>query len=96
MKISKLSKGILLLAAVLLIISIFVPIWIIYLDAPQYPEGLDLQIWASRLDGDVDIINGLNHYIGMKTLHSEDFIEFTVLPYIIIAFAILFGITAFA
>lgn len=96
MKISKLSKGILLLAAVLLIISIFVPIWIIYLDAPQYPEGLDLQIWASRLDGDVDIINGLNHYIGMKTLHSKDFIEFTVLPYIIIAFAILFGITAFA
>ena len=35
----------------------------------------------------VDIINGLNHYIGMKTLHKEDFIECTVLPYIIGFFA---------
>lgn len=47
------------------------------------PEGLGLSIYANKLGGDVDIINGLNHYIGMKTLHAEEFIEFTVLPYII-------------
>ena len=41
-----------------------------------------------KLAGNVDIINGLNHYIGMKTLHAEDFIEFTVLPYIIVFFAV--------
>lgn len=93
-KISSLSKILLLISAVLLIISIFVPIWNIYLDAAQYPEGLRLQIWANSIQGDVDIINGLNHYIGMKTLHTDDFIEFTVLPYLLVAFAIIFVITA--
>ena len=58
--------------------------------APQYPEGLILLIYANELAGNVDIINGLNHYIGMKTLHANDFVEFTVLPYIIVFFSICF------
>lgn len=87
-KINSLARILLLLAGVLLIISLFVPIWRIELDAPQYPEGLMLQIFANDLGGNVDIINGLNHYIGMKTLHAEDFIEFTILPYIIGFFAL--------
>ena len=93
-KISMLSKILATIAAIALVISLMVPLWSIYLDAPQYPEGLRLQIWANKIAGDVDIINGLNHYIGMKTLHTEDFIEFTLLPYIIIFFAILFIATA--
>jgi len=84
----KLSQLLLVAASICLIISIFVPIWSIELDAPQYPEGLGLLIYANKLAGDVDIINGLNHYIGMKTLHADDFIEFTVLPYIIGFFGI--------
>ena len=92
LKISTLSKGILLLVMVLMVSSIFVPMWRIELSAPQYPEGLVLQLHANKIAGDVDIINGLNHYIGMKTLHKEDFIEFTILPYI---FG-LFGISALA
>lgn len=95
-KISAVSKLLLLLSAVMLSISIFVPIWQIELDAPQYPEGLALQIWANKIGGDVEIINGLNHYIGMKTLHTEDFVEFTILPYIIAAYAFLFLLTALA
>ena len=55
-------------AAALLSVVVF-PIWQIQLAAPQYPEGLVLLIYASKLGGNVDIINGLNHYIGMKTLH---------------------------
>lgn len=82
-KISLLSRILLVLAAVALVYSVFVPIWQIDLDAPQYPEGLVLKIHADKLAGNVDIINGLNHYIGMKTLHTEDFIEFKVLKYII-------------
>ncbi len=93
-KISSVAKVIVLLAAISLAVSLFVPIWSIYLDAPQYPEGLSLQIWAHKLSGNVDIINGLNHYIGMKTLHANDFIEFTVLPYIIGAYVLLFLIVA--
>ncbi|HMN32399.1 MAG TPA: nitrous oxide reductase accessory protein NosL [Chitinophagaceae bacterium] len=89
-----LSKVLATIASIALIGSLFVPLWSIYLDAPQYPEGLSLQIWANKIAGDVDIINGLNHYIGMKTLHTDDFIEFTLLPYIIIFFAILFIISA--
>lgn len=79
----------------MLIAALFVPVWVIYLDAPQYPEGLSLQIWAHKLSGDVDVINGLNHYIGMKTLHTEDFIEFKLLPFLLSGFAVFFLITAF-
>lgn len=89
-----LSRIFLFLSTVLLTASLFVPIWRIDLDAPQYPEGLNLLIYANKLGGNVDIINGLNHYIGMKTLHAEDFIEFTVLPYCIGFFA-LFSLIAF-
>ncbi|MEO8710718.1 MAG: nitrous oxide reductase accessory protein NosL, partial [Parafilimonas sp.] len=66
----------------------------IQLSAPQYPEGLVLKIHANKLAGNVDIINGLNHYIGMKSLHTNDFFEFTILPYIIGFFGIAFLITA--
>jgi len=91
MKISNLtvfSKGILLIAGLLFIGSLFVPMWRIELTAPQYPEGLVLQLYANKIGGNVDIINGLNHYIGMATLHTENFFEFTVLPYIFGAFAL--------
>ena len=89
-----LSRILMLLAAIALIFVLFTPIWRIDLDAPQYPEGLRLQIHATGLKGNVDIVNGLNHYIGMKTLHNEDFIEFKVLPYCIIFFVILFVVAA--
>lgn len=83
------SRILVALGALALFASLFVPLWRIELDAPQYPEGLALQIFPHKLGGDVEIINGLNHYIGMQTLHAEKFIEFTVLPYIIGFFALL-------
>lgn len=64
--------------------------------APQYPEGLKLLIYANKLTGNVDIINGLNHYIGMKTLHTSDFSEFKILPGIIIFFVLSFMAVAIA
>lgn len=85
----------LLIAASALIAANFVPIWMIELDAPQYPEGLNLKIHSSKLGGNVDIVNGLNHYIGMKTLHSEDFIEFKLIPYILAAYALFSILVAF-
>jgi copper chaperone NosL len=80
----------LVLCGLALVAVLFVPLWYIDLDAPQYPEGLRLLIYPGKLAGNVDIINGLNHYIGMKTLHTEDFLEFTALPYIISFFALFF------
>lgn len=93
-KIRGISKLFLILAALLLTGSLFLPIWKIDLDAPQYPEGLMLNIYANKLGGNVEIINGLNHYIGMKTLHSEDFIEFKMLPFLISGFALIFLLAA--
>lgn len=88
---SNLTRILSVLCGISLFVVIFVPIWRIELDAPQYPEGLSMQIFANKLAGDVEIINGLNHYIGMRTLHVDDFVEFTVLPYFIGALA-LFGL----
>lgn len=93
-KLSAGTKLLLLVAAAGLVVVLFTPIWRIDLDAPQYPEGLSLTIHANGLRGNVDIINGLNHYIGMKTLHNEDFFEFKLLPYLIVFFAAAFALTA--
>jgi len=90
-----LSKVLLVIVGLLFIGSLFVPIWRIELDAPQYPEGLMLQLHANKIGGDVDIINGLNHYIGMATLHTENFFEFTVLPYVFGTFAFISLILVF-
>jgi copper chaperone NosL len=54
--------------------------WRIDLRAPQYPGGLTLKIWINDIKGDVDIVNGLNHYIGMRSIHKADFAEFVFLP----------------
>lgn len=94
-KLSLSTKIIAILSAIALIIVIFVPIWRIELSAPQYPEGLVMQIYSNHLAGDVQIINGLNNYIGMRQLSADDFVEFTVLPYIIGALG-LFGLFAAA
>ena len=93
-KVPNLTRIILLVCGLALIIVLFTPIWRIDLSAPQYPEGLFLLIYADKLAGNVDIINGLNHYIGMKTLHTDDFIEFKALPIIIPVFAGLFVLVA--
>ncbi len=84
-----LSRLILLLCGIGLIISIFTPIWSIYLSAPQYPEGLAMFLHADKVSGEYEIINGLNHYIGMKEIHADEFWEFTFLPYAIGFFALL-------
>lgn len=88
---SRIALGI---CGLLLIAVLFFPLWRIDLVAPQYPEGLRLLIYTHELAGDVDIINGLNHYIGMKTLHTKDFVEFSVLPYIVGFFALAYITTA--
>ena len=88
-RLSLLIRIMMAICGVALAIVIIVPLWRIELDAPQYPEGLSLLIYPNKLGGNVDIVNGLNHYIGMKTLHASDFIEFTILPYIIGFFSLL-------
>ena len=95
-KISRLSMILLLVAAVLTAVAAFVPLWRIDLAAPQYPEGMVLLIGGmSGVSGDLYMINELNHYVGMAQIHPGDFWEFTALPIILCAFAVLFAVAAF-
>ena len=55
-------------AAFILMLSIFLPYWNLTLEAPQYPDGLHVNLYVNRVTGDVSEIDGLNHYIGMKPL----------------------------
>lgn len=52
-------------AALLLVISIFLPYWLLSLEAPQFPDGLDISAYVNRLEGDVVELEGLNHYVGL-------------------------------
>lgn len=69
------------LAAIAIGALLVVPIWRIDLRAPQYPEGLAMQIYHDRFDGDTQKINGLNHYIGMATIENDMFPEFAIMKY---------------
>lgn len=86
---SNTSKSLTALASLSLISIFFLPIWQIDLSAPQYPEGLSMQIWLNNITGQVDIINGLNHYIGMKHINAAMFPEFRFLEYIAAAYILL-------
>lgn len=55
-------------AAVVLLASIFFPYWKMEMDAPQYPDGLEMTIYVNKVQGDVDEVDGLNHYIGMRPI----------------------------
>lgn len=79
-KMTTLGRVIVAAAALLMLAVYFVPFWQIKMWAPQYPEGLEMQIWVSQITGNVDIINGLNHYIGMKHIKVEMFPEFAIMP----------------
>ena len=85
------SRIIIGLASLALIGTYFLPVWFIFLLAPQYPEGLTMNIWLNKITGQVDIINGLNHYIGMKHIKADMFPEFDYLVYVV-AFFILLGL----
>jgi hypothetical protein len=83
------KASVLMMLGSALLLGLFVfPLWNIELGAPQYPEPLGINIYIDGLKGqsefDIQNIDGLNHYIGMKTLPKpEDMWEFTVFPLVI-------------
>ncbi len=63
------------IASVLLLATLFVPLWRMELVAPQYPAGLVMKAYGYKFAedpgtyyDDIREINGLNHYIGMKPI----------------------------
>lgn len=73
-------------AALLLIGVYFVPLWSISMGAPQYPEGIGMNVTINNIEGksanDLKNINGLNHYIGMKSIDPASIPELRLMPYI--------------
>ena len=75
----------------LLLLGLFkFPLWNIQLEAPQYPDPLGMNIFIQGIEGeeefDIQNIDGLNHYIGMRTIPKpEEMWEFEVFPIVIIA-----------
>lgn len=82
---------ILMAALVLLPVFFFpvLPIWTMRMWAPQYREGLTLQIYTNDIQGDVQKINTLNHYVGMKAISASDFREFAYMPQLLTGFGVL-------
>ena len=89
---SKLSRLLLALASALVLAALATPLWRIQLIAPQYPEGLGMEIHAGTVRGatehDLQSINSLNHYIGMKAIEPEEIAELRVMPWLIAGLAV--------
>ena len=83
-KLSLVSSLLITLAAVLVVLSLFFPWWQMIFFAPQYPEGLNIIVYPNKLEGEIDIVNGLNHYIGMENFSEENFPELAYLSYLVI------------
>ena len=87
-----LSRVLMFLAAISPGLLFLFPMWKIYLEAPQYPEGLEMHIWINEIsgssEGTLQNFNILNHYIGMEPIHAESFTELKVMPYIVLFFMI--------
>ncbi|MBK5193908.1 MAG: hypothetical protein JJE07_11990 [Flavobacteriaceae bacterium] len=83
------KAGLLMILGSLLLLGLFkFPLWNIMLGAPQYPDPLGMNIFINGIKGvsefDIQNIDGLNHYIGMKTIPKpEQMWEFRTFPLVI-------------
>ena len=84
---NRVSRVLLAIAASVLLFALSLPLWRISLVAPQYPEGLGMEIYASTVRGakenDLENINKLNHYIGMRRIEPEAIADLRVIPWFI-------------
>lgn len=69
-----------------LVLALALPLWHIRLEAPQYPAGLSVDIYAHTLTSghdnkDLHEINILNHYVGMKKIERSAFADLDWLPF---------------
>ena len=89
MHMPRLSRLLAAAASLLLLVLYVTPLWRISLIAPQYPEGLGMRIWIDKLGGvkeyDLDNINQLNHYIGMRVIDPQAIPELRYMPWVLAA-----------
>ena len=77
-----------LIAAALMAVAAFSPLWVMKLTAPQYPDGLTLTAYGTRMDGDLAEINELNHYIGIRAIQPDSVTELKLFPFVMAALVV--------
>jgi hypothetical protein len=88
------TRMVVLAGIAMLVAGAALPLWRIQLVAPQYPEGLRLDMYAYKIvagnnGNDLAEINLLNHYIGMKPIVQRDFVEMQAIPFALGVFVLL-------
>ncbi len=88
------SRLLLITLIVPLLLSFAFPLWRISMKAPQYPDGLAMDIYSYKVVGgndghDIQEINLLNHYIGMQTITRQELRDLDWIPFGLIAMALL-------
>jgi hypothetical protein len=64
-----------MVSALLMVVSLLLPYWVLRLQAPQYPDGLTITSYVNRLEGDVGELEGLNHYVGLGSFEDAAVLE---------------------
>ncbi len=94
----KRSRIVVALASLALLSLFVLPLWHIGLEAPQYPEGLGMYIHLNTVGSahgnDLQSINELNHYIGMKAITPDAIPELHWMPWIVLGLAVTGLLTA--
>jgi hypothetical protein len=80
------ARIVLLVLVIPLALSFTQPLWRIALRAPQYPDGLWMEISSYKVDGGnhgqhIDEINELNHYIGMHKIDRAELSDLDWIPF---------------
>ena len=80
------ARIILLVITIPLMLTFTQPLWRISMQAPQYPDGLYMDIFTHKIDGGnngqhIKEINTLNHYIGMKTIDRSELSDLDWIPF---------------
>ncbi|MHB1068898.1 MAG: hypothetical protein ACYC1W_03420 [Gemmatimonadaceae bacterium] len=83
----KTARILIAVAALFMSAGFVLPLWRVNLVAPQYPEGLGMLIRVNTVTGvkeqDLNSINNLNHYIGMKRIEPDAIPELKYMPAIL-------------
>jgi hypothetical protein len=83
------SRWLLVLLLTPLLLAVIAPLWQMRFEAPQYPDGLRLDIYSYTVAGDVQEVNTLNHYIGMARIDRAALSDLSFLPFAIGTFTLL-------
>lgn len=88
------SRLVLAALVIPLVLAFTQPLWTIGMTAPQYPQGLQMEIYVHKVVGghdgkDIAEINTLNHYIGMHKIDRAELTDLDWIPFALGLLAIL-------